>query len=629
MKLLHDIKYPSDLKKLRLRQLEELAREIREFLIRTVSHNGGHLAPNLGVVELTLALHRVLDCPHDKIIWDVGHQSYVHKLLTGRKEHFSSLRKMGGLSGFPRPDESTYDAFGTGHNSTSISAALGLARARDLKGENNQVAAVIGDGALTGGMAYEALNHAGHLKTNFMVVLNDNDMSIDRNVGGMSAYLGRIRTDPKYYRFKEELDGMMRRIPAIGNSVADSAERFRGALKYFLVPGILFEELGLTYLGPVDGHDVNSLVTVFDQARRIKGPVLVHTLTQKGKGYVYAEEEPSLFHGIGPFDRDNGVPRSKKKAPSYTEVFGKTLAKLAEEDDRVVGITAAMSGGTGLDKFADKHPKRFLDVGIAEQHAVTMSAGLASEGYRPVVALYSTFLQRAYDQVVHDVCLQKKPVVLAVDRAGIVGEDGETHQGLMDVSLLRHIPHMTLMAPRDEDELQHMLKTALDYEQGPTAIRYPRGAGEGVELKEPQLLPWGKAEVLREGEELLLVAAGSMVAPSLKAAEKLFWQGIQVAVINARFIKPLDEETILGRASRCGKVITVEENMLSGGMGSALLEFMENRGIKVPVRRLGIDDEFVEHGPRGELLARYGLDEEGIYRAALSFCREKSSGRLC
>jgi len=628
LELLQKINYPSDLKKLTVGQLNQLSGEIRDFLIKTVSHTGGHLAPNLGVVELTVALHRIFDCPRDKIVWDVGHQSYVHKLLTGRREQFGTLRKLEGLSGFPRPSESRYDAFGTGHSSTSISAALGIAGARDLKGEDYHVSAVIGDGALTGGMAYEALNHAGHMEIDLMVVLNDNNMSIDRNVGGISKYLGRLRSDPKYYRLKEELNGMMRRIPAIGDSVADSADRFKGALKYFLVPGIIFEELGFTYLGPVDGHDINSLLPVFYRARKMKGPVLVHALTKKGKGYSYAEEKPAFFHGVGPFNQENGIPESTKKALSYTEIFGNTLVKLAEEDERVVGITAAMSSGTGLNKFAEKFPERFFDVGIAEQHAVTFAGGLAGEGYRPVAALYSTFLQRAYDQVVHDLCLQKLPAVLAVDRAGIVGEDGDTHQGIMDISFLGHIPNLTLMAPRDEDELQHMLKTALHYGGGPIAIRYPRGAGEGVDLNEPRLLPWGKAEVMREGEDLLILAAGTMVHPSLKAAERMFWQGIQAAVINARFLKPLDEEVILNRAARCGRVITVEENILNGGMGSEFLELLEKRGFNIPVRRLGIEG-FVPHGPRNKLLEIYGLNEDNIYRSALDFCREKITGGRC
>jgi len=627
VKVLDRVEYPSDLKKLNLKELKALSREIRDFLVQTVSNNGGHLAPNLGVVELTLALHRVFNCPRDKIVWDVGHQSYIHKMLTGRKEKFDTLRSLNGMSGFPKPEESKYDAFGTGHSSTSISAALGMAKARDLEGDNYNVIAFIGDGALTGGMAYEALNHAGHLKLDLMVVLNDNHMSIDRNVGGMSAYLGRIRSDPKYYRIKENLNSAVRSIPAIGGTLADSADRMKMAIKYSLVPGVIFEELGFTYLGPVDGHDLSSLMEVMERARKMKGPVLVHTLTQKGKGYVHAERKPAYFHGIGPFNLSNGKPHSTKKIPSYTEVFGNTLVKLADKHPEIVGVTAAMSGGTGLSKFAEKYPHRFIDVGIAEPHAVTMSAGMASRGYRPIVALYSTFLQRAYDQVVHDLCLQKLPVILAIDRAGIVGEDGETHQGVLDLSYLRHIPNLSLMAPKDEDELQHMLKTAVHYRQGPVALRYPRGSGMGVELKEPEILPWGKAEVLRQGEDLLLLAAGTMVYPSLQAAEKLFWQGINAAVINVRFVKPLDEETILNWASRCGRVITVEENLLEGGLGSSFLELIQRAGVLIPVRRIGIEETFVEHGSRAGLLEKFGLDQESIYREGISFCEGESMRR--
>ncbi len=628
MKVLDRVEYPSDIKKLSPKELRLLSQEIRDFLLLTVSNQGGHLAPNLGVVELTLAMHRVFDCPRDKIVWDVGHQSYVHKLLTGRKKLFHTLRKLDGLSGFPKPQESAYDAFLTGHSSTSISAALGMAKARDLQGDDYQVLAFLGDGALTGGMAYEALNHAGHLGLDFLVILNDNEMSIDYNVGGMSAYLGRIRSDPKYYRIKENLDQAVRRIPAIGESLAESADRMKTAVKYYMMPGIIFEELGFTYLGPVDGHDIKSLTYVLKRAKNMKGPVLVHALTQKGKGYTYAEEKPAKFHGIGPFDLDNGKPQSSKKAPSYTEVFGNALVELAEKRPEIVGVTAAMTGGTGLDKFAEQYPQRFMDVGIAEPHAITMAAGMASQGFRPVVALYSTFLQRAYDQVVHDLCLQKHPVVLGIDRAGIVGEDGETHQGILDLSYLRHVPNMSLLAPKDEDELRHMLNTALGYQEGPVAIRYPRGAGLGVELQAMEVLPWGRAEVLREGEDLVFLAVGTMVHPTLQAAEKLSQEGIQAAVVNLRFVKPLDRETILYWASRCRKVITVEENVLEGGTGSSVLELLGGQGNNVEIRRLGIPETFVEHGSRGELLKKYGLDQDGIYQYALSFCEHKMAGRM-
>lgn len=613
------LKLPEDLKNLKIAELEELASEIRNYMIRTVADNGGHLAPNLGVVELTLALHSTFQSPRDQIIWDVGHQSYPHKLLTGRWDRFPTLRRYQGLSGFPKPAESEHDPFGTGHSSTSISAALGLALARDFFGGIYKVIAVIGDGAFTGGMAYEALNHAGHVKTDLIVILNDNEMSISSNVGAMSAYLGRIRSDPKYSRLKAEFEQMLNRIPLVGKKMVDSAERIRGGLKYLITPGMIFEELGLTYFGPVDGHNIAALKSTLRQAARMKGPVLVHVLTEKGKGYRYAEAAPERFHGIGPFDLSNGLPRSKKTGPTYTEVFGRTMLKLAAENPKIVALTAAMTGGTGLSKFAKQFPHRFYDVGIAEQHAAGLAAALASGGLKPVVAVYSTFLQRAYDQMIHDVCLQNLPVVFAVDRAGIVGEDGETHQGIFDLSYLRSIPQMAVMAPRNEDELQHLLYTALCGAPGPAALRYPRDKGEGVELHEPHLLPWGKGELLREGEDLLIAAAGTTANAALDAAERLSKEGIEAAVINARFIKPLDEELILEWAGRCGRVLTVEENTLTGGFGSAVLELLAARDQILPVHRIGIGDRFVEQGPRAMILSLCGLDAEGIFREALSF----------
>lgn len=616
------LKLPEDLKNLSIAELKELAAEIRQYMIRTVADTGGHLASNLGVVELALALHSTFDSPRDRIIWDVGHQSYPHKLLTGRWDRFPTLRRYGGLSGFPKPSESEHDPFGTGHSSTSILAALGLALARDFYGENYRVIAVIGDGALTGGMAYEALNHAGHVKADLIVVLNDNKMSISSNVGAISDYLGRIRSDPKYSRLKAEFEQLMNRVPLVGKKMVESAERLRGGLKYLLTPGMIFEELGLTYFGPVDGHNIAALKRTLRQAARMKGPVLVHVLTEKGKGYPHAEAAPERFHGIGPFDLGNGLPRSKKKYPTYTEVFGKTMLKLAAADPKIVALTAAMAGGTGLSRFAELYPQRFYDVGIAEQHAAGLAAALAAGGLKPVFAVYSTFLQRAYDQLVHDICLQNLPVVLAVDRAGIVGEDGETHQGIFDLSYLRSIPGMAIMAPRNEDELQHMLYTALYGAPGPAALRYPRDKGEGVPLSEPRLLPWGKGELLREGKDLLIVAAGTVANAALAAADRLAREaGIDAAVINARFVKPLDEELILQWARRCGRLLTVEESILAGGFGSAVLELLAERGLALPVSRLGIDDRFVEQGPRELLLSLYGLDAEGIYREALSFTR--------
>ncbi|MGI6707543.1 MAG: 1-deoxy-D-xylulose-5-phosphate synthase [Dethiobacteria bacterium] len=621
------LKLPEDLKNLKIAELEELAAEIRNYMIRTVADTGGHLAPNLGVVELALALHSTFQSPRDRIIWDVGHQSYPHKLLTGRWDRFPTLRRYRGLSGFPKPAESEHDPFGTGHSSTSISAALGLALARDFYGGNYKVIAVIGDGAFTGGMAYEALNHAGHVKTDLIVILNDNKMSISSNVGAMSDYLGRIRSDPKYSRLKAEFEQMLNRVPLVGKKMVESAERLRGGLKYLITPGMIFEELGLTYFGPVDGHNIAALKRTLRQAARMKGPVLVHVLTEKGKGYHYAEAAPERFHGIGPFDLDNGLPRSKKKSLTYTEVFGNTMLKLAAENPKIVALTAAMAGGTGLSRFAELYPQRFYDVGIAEQHAAGLAAALAAGGLKPVFAVYSTFLQRAYDQMIHDVCLQKLPVVFAIDRAGIVGEDGETHQGIFDLCYLRSIPGMAVMAPRNEDELQHMLYTALHGAPGPSALRYPRDKGEGVALKEPHLLPWGQGELLREGKDLLVAAAGTVVNAALAAAERLFnEEGIDAAVINARFVKPLDEKLILEWAARCGRVLTVEENTLVGGFGSAVLELLSKRGLVLPVRRLGIDDRFVEQGPRSLVLSLYGLDAEGIFREALSLAGAGAPG---
>ncbi|MDK2887582.1 MAG: 1-deoxy-D-xylulose-5-phosphate synthase [Thermoanaerobacter sp.] len=618
-KLLAKINSPADLRALDINDLQQLAFEIRQEIIETVARNGGHLAPNLGVVELTLALHRVFQTPRDKIIWDVGHQSYVHKLVTGRRPVFHTLRQFGGISGFPRPQESEHDAFGTGHSSTSISAALGLALARDLKGDNYSVVAVIGDGAMTGGMAFEALNHAGHHKTGLIVVLNDNEMSIAPNVGGLARYLSRLRTDPMYSRGKEELEQLLKRIPAIGPRVIKVVDRIKDSLKYLVVPGMFFEELGFIYLGPIDGHDIQTMISVFQQAKATRGPVLVHVLTRKGRGYRPAEENAGKFHGIGPFEIKTGrVIKKPGQPPSYTEVFGRSLVELARQDERIVAITAAMPSGTGLDQFAAAFPERFFDVGIAEQHAVTLGAGLAAGGLKPVVAIYSTFLQRAYDQVLHDVCLQNLPVTFALDRAGLVGEDGATHHGVFDFAYLRSIPNLVLMAPGDENELRRMLKTALEY-PGPAALRYPRSAGTGCPLDEEILpLPVGKAQVLREGDDVTLLAAGSMVSVASEAAMLLEQQGIQAAVINARFIKPLDEECISRYALRTRRVVTIEEHVLQGGFGSAVLELLGDRGLRnVQVVRLGIPDEFIQHGSREILLARCGLTVEVLVNTVI------------
>ncbi|MHB1125344.1 MAG: 1-deoxy-D-xylulose-5-phosphate synthase [Bacillota bacterium] len=615
-KLLENINSPADLKSMGPRELEQLAIELRQEMLTCVSRTGGHLAPSLGVVELTLCLHKVFNSPVDKIIWDVGHQSYAHKLLTGRQKAFPTLRQYKGLSGFPKREESPHDAFDTGHSSTSISAAMGIAQARDHQKENYKVVAVIGDGALTGGMAFEALNHAGHLQTDMIVILNDNEMSIAGNVGAMASYLSRIRTDPMYYKGKEELESLLRRLPAIGKRVVKAAERIKDSLKYLVVPGMIFEELGFTYLGPIDGHNIPALLQVLARAKDLSGPVLVHAITKKGKGYPPAEENPDTFHGIGPFHVSSGEPVKKSGPPSYTSVFGQTLMQIAEKDPRIVAITAAMPEGTGLKPFARKYPRRFYDVGIAEQHAVTLAAGMAVGGLRPVVAIYSTFLQRAYDQIVHDVCLQRLPVVLAIDRAGIVGEDGETHQGLFDLAFLRIIPGITLMSPKDENELQHMLATALN-QPGPVAIRYPRGQGVGVNLDaEPCALPIGKAEVLRAGKDVTILTVGPLAYAALEAAAKLSGLGISAGVVNIRFVKPLDAETILGSARKTRKILTVEEHVLAGGFGSAVRELLNREGINdVKIASLGVADEFVVHG-HGDIFRReYGLDTEGIVKA--------------
>lgn len=619
-RFLKQVHAPYVIRSLNFAQLQDLAGEIRWEIIKTVAKNGGHLSPSLGVVELTLALHYVFNSPVDKIIWDVGHQSYAHKLLTGRYKEFGTLRQIGGVSGFPRPAESKHDVFGTGHSSTSISAALGMAIARDLKGDQYSVIAVIGDGAMTGGMAFEALNHAGHMKKDLIVVLNDNEMSIAQNVGAMSGYLNRLRTDPMYSKGKEEIEQILRKIPA-GPALLRLIEKLKDSLKYLMVPGMIFEELGFFYLGPIDGHDIKAITNVLQRARVIKGPVLVHILTKKGKGYKPAEDNPDKFHGVGPFDVASGEIKKNNGIPSYTEVFGRTMVKLAGREKNILAITAAMPGGTGLTKFAQLFPERFFDVGIAEQHGVTLAAGLASGGYHPVVAIYSTFLQRAYDQILHDICLQNLPVVFAIDRAGIVGEDGPTHHGLFDFSYLGTVPNIIIMAPGNENELQHMLATAVNY-HGPAAVRYPRGAGVGCKMdKEIKILPIGKAEVIREGSDLTLLAVGSMVSRAEEAARVLSGLGIEATVINARFIKPLDEELILRYATITGKVFTIEEHVLKNGFGSAVLELLSSKGKKeVMVHRFGIPDCFIEHGSHELLMEKYGLTVEQVVDVIAGKC---------
>lgn len=618
--LLKQIKSPEDLRKMRTADLSSLAQEIREVIINTVSQTGGHLASSLGVVELTLALHYVFDTPRDRLIWDVGHQSYAHKIITGRQERFHTLRQYGGVSGFPRREESPYDAFGTGHSGTSISAALGMVQARCLRGEDYKVIAVIGDGSLTAGLAFEGLNQAGAMEKDLIVVLNDNELSISPNVGALSSYLNRLMTGHFANRFREEIKGFLRRLPGIGDSALKWARYAEESLKGFFLPGLLFEELGFKYIGPLPGHKIEALIENFRNVKNLRGPVLVHVVTTKGKGYPPAEKDPVTFHGVGPFNVESGeILHNSAPSLSYTQVFSKAMVKLAKENPRLIGITAAMPQGTGLEAFAQEFPDRFFDVGIAEQHGVTFAAGLATEGYIPVVAIYSTFMQRSYDQILHDVCLQKLPVVLAMDRGGIVGQDGPTHHGLFDFSYLRHIPHLIVMAPKDENELQHMLKTAI-YCGQPASLRYPRGNGWSLSLDEEiKELPIGKAEVLNEGNDLIILAIGSTVRPALEAAQNLFNQGINAQVINARFVKPLDEELICSLASEVPRIITVEENVLQGGFGSAVLELLEEKGVyPIKIKRLGIPDIFVEHGPQDLLRHKYGLDAEGIIKTAIS-----------
>ncbi|AJE03184.1 1-deoxy-D-xylulose-5-phosphate synthase [Geobacter pickeringii] len=619
--ILDRIASPADLKGLGPKELAQLAGELRKEIIAVCAKNGGHLAPSLGVVELTLALHRVFESPTDRIIWDVGHQAYAHKLITGRRERFGSLRTLGGISGFPKRNESPHDAFDTGHTSTSISAALGFAAARDLRGERNKVIAVIGDGSMTGGIAYEGLNHAGHLNKDLVVVLNDNEMSIAENVGALSNFLNRTVTSEFVHTMKKELEGFLGSLDRLGRGVLKVAKRAEESLKGLFTPGMLFEAFGFEYIGPIDGHDIGRLTETFEKVKRFDDAVLIHVLTKKGKGYPPAEQRPALFHGVGPFEIETGkVLKGKGGAASYTGVFGEAIKKLAAEDERIVALTAAMPDGTGLTPFATEFPERFFDVGIAEQHGVTFAAGLAADGYHPVFAVYSSFLQRAYDQVFHDVCLQHLPVTFAIDRAGVVGSDGPTHHGLFDLSYLRHLPNMVLMAPKDENELQHMLKTALEHD-GPAAVRYPRGNGYGVSLDQTyHALPLGRGEVLREGSRGAILALGTTVYPARDAAEELAGAGIDLTVVNGRFVKPLDRELILSLAQRFDRLMTVEENAVQGGFGTAVLELLEEEGVTgVSVLRLGYSDDFVEQGEQHELRAIHGLDAPGITARAREF----------
>ncbi|MCY0895604.1 MAG: 1-deoxy-D-xylulose-5-phosphate synthase [Alicyclobacillaceae bacterium] len=620
-RMLEHINSPQDLKSLDDEQLKELCIEIRQFLVDSVSKTGGHFGANLGVVELTVALHRVFDSPIDKLVWDVGHQAYVHKILTGRRERFSTLRKFKGMAGFPKREESVHDQFGVGHASTSISAALGMAIARDAEGGNHHVVSVIGDGALTGGMAMEALNHAGHVGTNLLVILNDNEMSISENVGALSNYLTKLRSDPTYSRAKAEIEQSLRRLPAIGPKLTRALERVKDSVRHLVVPGHLFEEFGFKYLGPIDGHDLNAVMDVLEDAKQMEGPVLLHVITEKGKGYASAENAPDKWHAW---------PSAAKPAtaPSYTSVFSKTLIELAEENPKIVAVTAAMPSGTGLDKFGIRFPERFFDVGIAEQHATTLCGGLAASGMRPVFAVYSTFLQRAYDQLIHDIAIQKLPVVFAVDRAGLVGPDGETHQGAFDVSYLRAIPNMTVMMPKDENELRRMLKTALE-QPGPVAVRFPRADGLGVALQSPiESIPIGKSQVIREGRDGAILALGPMVELASQAAERLFAQhGLSMSVVNLRFVKPLDVGMVRHFASAQVPLLTLEEAALAGGVGSAVAEFLADEGYAVPLTRMGLPDRFVEHGNRAELLQDVGLTVDAVVGSMLQMVRKSPATR--
>lgn len=621
--LLSTINSPEDIREYDLKQLEQLAEEIRETIVCTISKTGGHVAPSLGVVELTLALHYVFNTPKDKLIWDVGHQAYAHKLITGRREKFHTIRQYRGLSGFPKPSESEYDAFETGHSSTSISAALGMTCARDMRDEKALSIAVIGDGSMTAGMAFEALNHTGDLDKPVIVILNDNEMSISPNVGAISSFLSRKLTGRTMRRVKDHLDKRLNSLSNVGENILTVLKKSEESFKSFFTPGMLFEAFKFDYIGPIDGHNIEDLIETLETVKEtIQGPILIHVLTKKGKGYTPAEESPDLFHGLGKFDRESGQPAKSAGPTTYTKVFGDTMNQMALSNEKLAAISAAMVSGTGLKQFAELYPDRFFDVGIAEQHAVTFAAGLASEGVKPVVAIYSSFFQRTLDQIIHDICLPNLPVTLAIDRAGVVGDDGPTHHGVFDISYLRYIPNMVAMAPKDEEELRHMLYTAVEY-NGPTAVRYPRGAGIGVELSTRlKKLEIGKGELLKEGTDILLLPVGNRVYPALEAAEGLTKVGINAAVINPRFIKPLDSELICHWAAQTGHVITVEDNVRQGGFGSAVLEILNKRRIfNVKTAILGYRDQFIEQGPQATLWKNNRLDAPAIISAAIELLK--------
>lgn len=609
--ILNNITNPKDLKKLNYEDKKELAEEIRSYIIDVVSKNGGHLASNLGVVELTIALHSIFDTPKDKIIWDVGHQTYVHKILTGRKNQMKTLRMLDGISGFPKTTESKYDCFNTGHSSTSISAALGMARARDILNENYKVIAVIGDGALTGGMAEEALNDAGASKSNIIVVLNDNEMSISKNVGGISLLLGKMRTKNVYTKANEKVRVRMGNIPKVGNKIVKLTSRIKNSIKQIFISKMYFEDIGYTYLGPVDGNDIEAVEEILEQSKKCKGPVLVHVVTKKGKGYKLAEKNPSRFHGTAPFDKKTGEVL-KAKSKDYSKVFGEKLVEIAKNDNRIVAITAAMADGTGLSEFKKKYPKRFFDVGIAEQHAIGMAAGMAKSGLIPVVPIYSSFYQRAYDQVIHDVCMQNLHVIMCADRAGIVGNDGETHQGLLDMASFSIVPNMTIMAPKDFKELEQMIDFAVNF-NGPILIRYPRGGEGNLKLKCNEKIVLGESELLKEGSDVTIIAIGKMVEKAVEVADKFSKIGIDAEIINARFLKPFDENKIIESIEKTKNVITIEDGFIKGGLATTVNELIAKNGIiDVNIKNCGYDDEFVKQGSVQELEQINGLDCNSI-----------------
>ncbi|MFO7830693.1 MAG: 1-deoxy-D-xylulose-5-phosphate synthase [Desulfuromonadaceae bacterium] len=617
---LSHIESPDDLKQLSIAELEQVAAQLRQTIIDTVSCTGGHLASSLGTVELSVALHYVLNSPADKIIWDVGHQAYAHKLLTGRRERFSTLRQLHGISGFPKRSESPHDCFDVGHSSTSISAATGMAIARDAQHKNHKIAAVIGDGSLTAGLAFEALNHAGHLDRNMIIILNDNEMSISNNVGALSSFLSRKMTSRLFVRFKRETENFLNSVPHFGKDLLQLAKRTEDSFKAFVTPGMLFEAFGIDYVGPIDGHELEEVIETLQHVKDLQGPVLVHVITKKGRGFTPAEDNPSQYHGVGVFDRETGKVRvNGGSAPSFTSVFGDYLCEIARYDKRITAITAAMSSGTGLNKFAKQYPERFFDVGIAEQHAVTCAAGMAADGLRPVVAIYSTFMQRAYDNVLHDVCMQNLPVTFALDRGGLVGADGPTHHGVFDFCFMRHIPNLTMVAPRNEIELKRAMLSASG-STGPYAYRYPRGAG--MNLEEPEsITPFNpaSAELMRPGTDATIIALGPCVYTALDAASALAAENYSIGVVDARFLKPLDRETIAACAQNSGTIITLEENVLAGGFGSAVMEVLEQRDIVTAVKRIGLPDMFVEQGTQDELRQMYGLDLEGVTDTVRNF----------